>query len=336
MTKVFSIDPDKPDMKLLASAGRTLRKGGTVAFPTETVYGLGANALDEQAVEKIFIAKGRPGDNPLIVHIHSISQLDELVSNIPKHAKKLMDQFWPGPLTRIFPKSDAVPSVVTAGLSTVAIRMPGHIIANLLLQEAGCPVAAPSANISTRPSPTSAQHVIQDLNGKVDIIIDSGSAQIGIESTILDITHSPALILRPGHVTLEELKEFINVESYVPKKGDAPKSPGMKYRHYAPQAKVILVLGNEKAVNAKMKELILNYKKTNNKVGVLVSKGNFVADMVLYVETPEKMAKYLFSSFRTFDQHGMDIIIAGGIDMKGLGTALFNRMEKASIKVVRV
>ena len=235
------IDKDKKELKKITE---TFKEGGLVVFPTETVYGLGANGLDKEAVKKIYEAKGRPNDNPSILHIAKTSQLDELVSEIPKIAKKCINNFWPGPLTIIFKKSDIVPMEVTGGLDTVAIRMPSNKIAAKILKNVNLPIAAPSANISGRPSPTKASHVIEDLMGRVDIIVDGGKSIVGIESTVLDVTTDPPMILRPGKVTLEDLQKIdksigIDNTTIDAKDKSIPKSPGQKYKHYAPKLSLI-------------------------------------------------------------------------------------------------
>jgi len=334
MTKIFNINPDKPNLKLLKSASNILDKGGIVAFPTETVYGLGACVFNDEALSKIFKAKGRPSDNPLIVHISDESMLKELVSRVPRNARLLMQKFWPGPLTLIFPKSKKVPYTVTAGLETVAVRMPSHPVARILIDILGCPIAAPSANTSTKPSPTNAKHVIEDLYGKIDAIIDGGSSDIGLESTVLDITRKPNLILRPGGITYEELSKVIDVEKYIVNDKDRPKSPGMKYKHYSPNAKLILLEGKKMSVRKKMRELVNYYHKKNLRVGVLVAEGYYNADVVLFLNTKEELAKHLFSSFRTFDNMNIDIILMESVSITGIGDAILNRVEKAAHKKI--
>ena len=242
-TKVIKIkDKTRPEDGELLEAAEILRSGGLVAFPTETVYGLGANALDEAAAKKIYAAKGRPSDNPLIAHISSMEELPALVREIPEAGRKLAEKYWPGPLTMIFPKKDVVPYGTTGGLDTVAVRMPSDPVANRLIKLAGIPVAAPSANTSGRPSPTRAEHVIEDMDGKIEMILDGGQVGIGVESTIVDVSGPVPTLLRPGAVTLEMLRETlgqVEVDPAIlgPVKGDVkPKAPGMKYRHYAPKA----------------------------------------------------------------------------------------------------
>ena len=247
-TKIIQIDGENIDNDLMKEAAKIIKSGGLVAFPTETVYGLGANGLDQEAVKKIFIAKGRPQDNPLILHVHSIDQVKELVDDIPDLAKKCMKEFWPGPLTILLKRSNKVLDVITAGLQTVAIRMPENNIALDLIKLSKTPIAAPSANTSGRPSPTSAKHVVEDLSGKVDMIIDGGSTGIGLESTVLDLSTDIPMILRPGGVTEEDLRKIIPniaIDSSIIKSDDniIPKSPGQKYRHYAPKSEMLLFSG---------------------------------------------------------------------------------------------
>ena len=282
-----------------------------VAFPTETVYGLGANALSENAIKKIFLAKGRPSDNPLIIHIAKKEQLNNLVYKIPKIAEKLMQEFWPGPLTLVFEKSNKVPKLITAGLNTVAIRMPAHKIALKLIKKANIPIAAPSANSSTKPSPTLAEHVIEDLDGKIEGIIDGGKVEVGIESTVLDLTDSIPTILRPGKVTKEDLEKVIGKVRTKTGSGKETKSPGMKYKHYSPNAKVLL---------APIKEFEkLKQKYKNKKIGEIKLSSNL-----------EDYAKNIFSSFRKMDKENVEIILVESVDEKGLGVGIMNRLKKAA------
>ena len=284
----------------------TIREGGLVAFPTETVYGLGANALNPNAVKKIFLAKGRPQDNPLIIHISNLKQLDELVLEIPDLAVKLIDLFWPGPLTIIFKKNKIVPNEVTCGLDTVAIRMPSNKLALELIEKSNCPIAAPSANVSGRPSPTKAKHVIDDLNGKIDIVIDGGAVNIGLESTVIDLSGELPIILRPGKITRSQIESVIGkVETSTC--NVKPKSPGMKYKHYSPKAKVIIYSNNL----IELKKKYVNYK-------------------VLKYESKVEMANKIFNDFRECDDAGIDVILVKSVDEKGLGLAIMNRVKKAA------
>jgi len=299
----------------IKDAAKILAQNGTVAFPTETVYGLGANALDKKAVKKIFVAKGRPGDNPLIVHIANKKDLNKLVEKIPANAEKLIDKFWPGPLTIVLKKSKIIPKIVTAGLNTVAIRMPSDKVALALIKEAKIPIAAPSANLSGRPSPTKFEHVFDDLNGKIDAIVHGKDTKIGVESTVIDLSGKPTL-LRPGKVTLEQLeKEIGKIKIHQTIKGrkiELAKSPGMKYKHYSPKAKVILFYNKKK---------IKNLSK-NKKIAIIYTKRY----------SPEFVAKNLFKKFREFDKKNVEIIFVEAMDEKGLGLAIMNRLKKASSK----
>jgi len=340
-TKILKIDSDNPEIEKIKRAAEVIRCGGTVAFPTETVYGLGANALDEQAIDKIFKAKGRPQDNPLIVHISEISQLDELVESIPEKAFLLMEKFWPGPLTLIFNRSSKVPDKITGGLSTVAIRMPNHAIALQLIKYSNLPIAAPSANISGKPSPTESSHVIEDLFGKIDIVIDGGSTGVGLESTVLDVSSEIPVILRPGGVTFEQLLTIFPKVEYDPalesiSQDIVPKSPGQKYRHYSPKAKMKIIQGDLEDICFRINELTKQYEKDEIKIGIMATKQThhkYDSAKVLIVgdrEKPETIAANLFSTLREFDKIGVDIILAEGIDETGIGKAVMNRMKKAA------
>lgn len=339
-TKVYYLDEKKPDLEVLKHAADVIKRGGTVVFPTETVYGLGANALDSHAAAKIFEAKGRPQDNPLIIHVCS-TDIGDYVDEIPDGAKKLMERFWPGPLTIIFKKAKLIPDVITAGLDSVAVRMPSNIIARELIRLSGVPIAAPSANLSGRPSPTNVKHVIDDLLGKVDVILGGGSTDIGLESTVVDMTGRPA-ILRPGGVTYEELKEMLDdiyIDPAVMKKPDPnlrPKAPGMKYRHYAPKAKMFIVRGELDRVSHKINELCRQNMDEGLKVGILSTDQTYASyphGTVLSMgdrEHPETIASNIFDRLREFDDLGVDLIISEGIDEKNIGLAIMNRMKKAA------
>lgn len=350
-TEIIKIDKYNKEADKLGYAAEVIRNGGTVVFPTETVYGLGANALSESAVGKIFKAKGRPADNPLIVHIadtgaenrkHHAGMLETLTDDISPDAKRLMETFWPGPLTIIFRKSAAVSSVVTAGLDTVAVRMPSHPVALALITMAGLPIAAPSANSSGKPSPTSARHVIDDLMGRVDVIIDAGDTDIGLESTVLNMSSYPPEILRPGGVTIEELRKVLRGVRYKeeifmpPGEYETPRSPGMKYTHYSPRAKVILVEGGVGKVVQKIRELYETGAGTGLKVGIMATeqtRNMYDGGMIITVgdrESPHTIAAGLFKALRDFDEKGADIILAEGISEKGIGAAIMNRLRKAA------
>ena len=316
------------DSKDLARASDIFRNGGLVAIPTETVYGLGANAFDEDACLKIFEAKGRPADNPLIVHIAHCSQLEQIVSEVNDNAKKLIDAFWPGPLTIVMKKSANIPNVVSAGLDTVAVRMPEHKVAHKLLDLCGLPIAAPSANTSGKPSPTSAKHVFDDMNGRIDAIIDGGLCDVGLESTVIDVTEDIPKLLRPGGVTYEQLCDILGevIKNYEFKDGDIPKSPGVKYKHYAPKAEVFIVKGN-------FFEHISKVCGEYNKVGILCHNlCDFPTNCTVkhMGENPEQYANTLFSNLRDFDKEDVDVIFAEDIDDKGINLAVSNRLYKAA------
>ncbi len=310
------------DAELLPAAA-ILQSGGICAFPTETVYGLGANAFDEAAVAKIFRAKGRPQDNPLIVHVADPVQLDDICIVTPI-AQKLMDRFWGGPLTLILPKTDKIPLAVTAGLSTVAVRMPSHPVANALIRLTGLPIAAPSANLSGKPSPTCALHVKDDLEGRADCIVAGGDCLWGVESTVLDLTAEIPTILRPGAVTHEELTEALGKVIFGTGSG-APKSPGMKYTHYAPDAPVFIAEGPDAAdriyaAAANYKNPGVLYYKTPVALPVSLSAGN----------TATEYAARLFYALRSFDEHGADVIFAVPPEAGGMGDAVRNRLFKSA------
>ncbi|ABY95730.1 L-threonylcarbamoyladenylate synthase [Thermoanaerobacter brockii subsp. lactiethylicus] len=342
MTKIVRVNKNNPEIELIDFAAKVIKEGGLVAFPTETVYGIGANSFNEEAIKKIFIAKGRPQDNPLIVHIAELEQIYDLVKEVPQKAKTLMKKFWPGPLTLIFKKSQKVPYVNTAGMDTVAIRMPSNTIAHLLIKRAEVPISAPSANVSGKPSPTDASHVIEDLYGKVDVIIDGGKCDVGVESTVLDLTEKVPVILRPGAVTLEMLREVIgNVEVdpsllKKPQEDLKPKSPGMKYKHYSPNAEVYIVTGDLEKVVKKIQELTEEQLKYGKKVGIMATvqtstqyeKGEII--VVGDRNRPETIAKNLFEVLRQFDKKGVDVIFAESFEYDNIGLAIMNRLEKAA------
>ncbi|NLY43105.1 MAG: threonylcarbamoyl-AMP synthase [Clostridiaceae bacterium] len=342
MTKIIKINEEEPEQDKIRLAAQVLQEGGTVAFPTETVYGLGANALSEDAVKKIFEAKGRPADNPLIVHIAEYDEINRLVCGISEQAKRLTDKFWPGPLTVILKKRDIVPDIITAGLDTVAIRFPSHPIARSLIREAGVPIAAPSANTSGKPSPTTARHVMDDLLGKVDMIIDGGSTEVGLESTVVDMSGECPVLLRPGGITYEQLRDVLGEVQVDPavlsrlQENGIPRSPGMKYKHYSPNAEVIIVEGEEEKVISKIQKMVEEYRKKGLKVGVMAvheTASFFNADCVLSVgskKRPETIAANLFATLREFDRLGMEIVFAQSVDQKGIGLAVRNRLNKAA------
>lgn len=326
----------------LKEAAEILRSGGLVAFPTETVYGLGANALDEQAAKKIYAAKGRPSDNPLIAHISSIAELEPLVSKIPEAGRRLAEAFWPGPLTMVFPKSSQVPYGTTGGLDTVAVRMPSDPVANRLIALAGVPVAAPSANTSGRPSPTTAMHVWQDMKGRIEMIIDGGPVGIGVESTIVDVSGEVPTLLRPGAVTMEMLEAVVGhveIDPAIqgpPKEGMRPKAPGMKYRHYAPKASLTLVEGSQADVVDEINRLTRQQQANGKKVGVICTeetKDQYCADILRSVgirAQEETIAHNLFAVLREFDDLQADVIYSESFSRDHLGQAIMNRLTKAA------
>lgn len=343
-TKVLKINPKKPQRTRIQQAAKVIRRGGLVAFPTETVYGLGANALNPSAVKKIFVAKKRPLDNPLIVHIYDENDIYLLAKDIPKIADKLMQRFWPGPLTIVLKKSKVVPMVMSGRLDTIAIRMPENKIARSLIKESGVPVAAPSANLAGRPSPTLAKHVLEDLRGRIDVIVDGGQTKIGIESTVIDLSRKRPMLLRPGRVTLEELQKAIGkVDIHPHWKGKKSKtvfrSPGMKYRHYSPTAKLILIEGKKQNVSKKISELITTYAKQRKRVGIMTTDKSFSkrVDVKKYVGSNfNRIAANLFKTLREFDSEKVDVILAQGISQKGLGLGIMNRLNKAAYKKLKV
>lgn len=338
-TKILKICSEK-DFDLLAEPARCLAEGGLVVFPTETVYGLGANALKADSVKKIFEAKGRPSDNPLIVHVAGQKQAKEVVREIPQAAELVMDKLWPGPITLVMPRAACVPDSVTAGLDTVAVRFPSHPVARRLIELAGVPVAAPSANTSGKPSPTKAAHVLEDLDGKVDYIIDGGNCDVGLESTVLDTTSNPPQILRPGGAGKETLEQILGKVVYDPGltvAGVAPKSPGMKYKHYAPKAQLTIVEGVE--IRETIHELLRQAHADGKKVGVLTS-GKQMYDAEFMIDggsCAEEFAANLFDALREFDALGAEVIFAElPFGESGIEPAIRNRIYKAAGgKVVR-
>lgn len=341
-TKIVRIKDRDYDEDLLRLPAEALAEGRTVAFPTETVYGIGANALDESAIKKIYRAKGRPSDNPLIVHVASLDSVETLVDEITPVAQKLMDAFWPGPLTIIFKKSIAVPELITAGLTTVAIRMPSHPVAKALIEQSGVPVAAPSANLSGKPSPTSGEHVIDDLDGRVDYIVVGDHTDVGLESTVVDATGDVAMILRPGGVTKEALEKVLGEVRIDPalKVGVSdkvvPKSPGMKYTHYAPEAEVLIIQGEEVAMVEMIQNMCGRFVTSGKRVGIMTCDehlNDYDCGVVLSLGSLGNMASVaqkLFGTLRDFDEHGVDIILAEAYGEEGIGSAVMNRLRKAA------
>ncbi|MDI6600452.1 MAG: L-threonylcarbamoyladenylate synthase [Thermoanaerobacteraceae bacterium] len=348
MTEIYWIDENNIDDNLLFKAAKVLRDGGIAAFPTETVYGLGANALDSKAVKKIFRAKGRPSDNPLIVHVADYEGIFPLVAEINEAAEALIHRFMPGPITIVMKKSTAIPDEVTAGLDTVGIRMPSHRIASRLIKLAGVPVAAPSANLSGKPSPTRPEHVIHDMDGRVDVIIADGICDVGVESTVIDVTGDIPMILRPGGVTFEELQSVlgkVEIDPAIlkkPEKDMIARAPGMKYTHYSPDAEVVIVSGPSDMVVREINRLSKEDMANGKKVAVLASdetKGLYDI-MVIPIGSKEdklSISGNLFAALRKLDDMGIDKAYAEAVDEEGLGLAIMNRMKKAAgYRIIKV
>lgn len=350
ITKIVNLqEADPVDAKLAyEEAGAIIRQGGLVAFPTETVYGLGGNGLDEEASGKIYAAKGRPQDNPLILHIADMEQLEMIAEEIPEAARKIAELFWPGPLTMIFPKKSVVPYGTTGGLETVAVRMPAHPVALALIKAAGVPIAAPSANLSGRPSPTTAGHTADDMDGRIEMILDGGPCRIGIESTIVDFTEEIPVVLRPGYITVERLREELGQvaldKALDPDQGEnfKPKAPGQKYRHYAPKAEMTLVEGEADKVAERICTLSNEATSQGKRVGILCTSES--AERYLQLPRQKRLmimdlgsraqlksaAHYLFDYLRTFDDEEVDVIYSEAFSQDDLGYALMNRMRKAA------
>lgn len=345
-TLVLKVDKESPDLEKIRIAAGIIRRGGTVAFPTETVYGLGADALNPAAVAKIFEAKKRPPDNPIIVHVSSIDDVHRVAEEIPEGAYSVIERFWPGPLTLIFRASRNVPKTTTAGLETVAVRMPSHKVALALIKESGTPIAAPSANLSGKPSPTAAEHVLRDLYGRIDALLDAGPTEVGVESTVLDLTADPPEILRPGGTPYEDLLDVLGrvrlhplVTAQRAISIEKPRSPGMKHRHYAPNAKLILVEGSTAdKVAMKVLEVASLQSGKRRKVGILATDENlhfyrrkpYIVRSFGKRSDPSTLAKNLFKVLRELDDTGVDVIVAEGVSTEGLGLAVMNRLRKAS------
>jgi len=324
----------------IALGGRIIREGGLVGMPTETVYGLGANALDPKAVLSIFEAKGRPGDNPLIVHVSSVEEIPPLVREIPKAARKLMDAFWPGPMTLILPKADCIPTEVSAGLDTVGIRLPASEAARALIKASGCPVAAPSGNCSGRPSPTTAQHMLEDMDGRIPLILDGGACEVGVESSVIDATGETPIILRPGGITPEMVEEVlgrVEVDEHVMSplaEGEAVRSPGMKYKHYAPKAKTVIFEGSDARV---VEAICARYdaaQAAGERVAILGFDehdfGTRTRISLGHATCPQEAAARLFGALRELDERGETLALCEAVDMAGIGLAVMNRMGRAA------
>ena len=353
-TEIIKIEAGQADRqtaetaKRLQYAGKVIRQGGLVAFPTETVYGLGGDALNPQSAKKIYAAKGRPSDNPLIVHIAEMAALDKIVENVPEYAKRLAAAFWPGPLTIILKKLDIVPKQTTGGLETVAVRMPNHPLALELIREAGGYIAAPSANLSGKPSPTAAKYVMQDMLGRIDVIIAADGTAIGLESTIVDLTGKVPIILRPGYITQEMIASVVgetDMDSTIfhNQSNKAPKAPGMKYRHYAPKGQLVIVEGTPEHVINYINSQIQQHHQKGEKTGVIATEkwaAHYNADSIKNAgskEEPQTAARKLYTFLREFDDENIEYMYAESFGDTGLGQACMNRLLKAAgHKVVKV
>jgi len=342
-TLLLKVNAEKPQISIVRIAANVIKKGGLVAFPTETVYGLGADALNPAAVKKIFEAKNRPPDNPIIVHVANKEDIYRLASEVPNSAEKLVSQFWPGPLTLILKRSRLVPDITVVGLDTIAVRMPDNKIALALIRESGTPIAAPSANLAGKPSPTEAEHVLNDLAGRIDVVLDGGPAKIGVESTVIDMTASPPFILRPGGISYEKLKSVLSGVEMHPAAAAVKKmrvsgarSPGMKHRHYAPNAEMTVVEGELRQVVKRIQELADLHIAEGKKVGILAtdeSRSNYRGDVIKSLGSRNNVtaiAQNLFKILREFDKEEVDIIIVEGIVPRGLGLAVMNRLRRAA------
>ncbi|WP_406662216.1 L-threonylcarbamoyladenylate synthase [Methanolobus sp. ZRKC3] len=346
-TRIFRIDENNLE-EAIAEAAAIIKEGGTVAFPTETVYGLGADALNPEAVKAIFQAKGRPADNPLIVHVSSKEQCESLVKNISDKAVLLMNIFWPGPLTLIMERKQVVPDITTGGLDTVALRMPDNKVAMELIKCSGKAIAAPSANRSGKPSPTTAEHVISDLDGRIDVVIDGGPVIVGVESTVIDMTTEPPAILRPGMVSQQDIENEIGsvdigYDDKVHPDNKEVRSPGMKYTHYSPDANVILVEGNNENVTKKISQMFSDFQMRGAKIGLLLteeSAKHFVSKEIFSLgrkDKPEETASSLFFGLRYMDEKKVDVILVdGSFSHLGVGAAVSNRIRKAAEMIIKV
>lgn len=341
-TKIIKINEKNINSEEMHEAGRLIAAGELVAFPTETVYGLGGDALAPDAARKIYAAKGRPSDNPLIVHIADFEDMYRVGRNIPDQAKLLAEAFWPGPLTMIVEKSDNVPDATTGGMNTVAVRMPNHPVALSLIRKSGCLIAAPSANTSGRPSPSEACHVAEDLSGKIAMIIDGGPVSIGIESTIIDLTEKTPMVLRPGYITPDMLSSVLGEEVIIDPGIIAaddtkkPKAPGMKYKHYAPKADMIIVDGEREAVVATINSLIAEAAVNGKKAAVIATeetKAQYDADIILSIGSrsdEDTIAHHLYRILRDCDELNVEVIYSECFSTPRIGQAIMNRLLKAA------
>jgi L-threonylcarbamoyladenylate synthase len=342
--EILPIDPVEPEPDKIAYAAALLRAGKPVAFPTETVYGLGANALDPAAVERVFAAKNRPAHDPMIVHIAGWEQLLEVATDIPPQAERLARAFWPGPLTLILRKTDAIPSNVTAGLDTVAVRMPVHPIAHALIAACGFPIAAPSANLFARPSPTTAAHVLEDLGERIELVIDGGPTPIGVESSVVDTSRQPPQLLRPGGISLEALEAVVpgletTPQPAIANEAQAQRSPGQLSKHYAPRARLMLFNGAEAAALEHMRQQALALLAEGQRVGALITSEDLatLCDLpAIHVQVIGSkhdlagVARSLFAALRKLDALKVDVILAHSVGSDGLGLAIQDRLRRAA------
>lgn len=336
-TQVYTVHPDAPEARTIKRAADVIRAGQLVAFPTETVYGLGANALDPAAIDRIYEAKQRPASDPLIVHIHQLEQLKQIAADVPDVVERLAERFWPGPLTFVLKRAPGMPSNIAAGLDTVAVRMPAHPVAMALLMASGVPIAAPSANTFTRPSATTAQHVLEDLDGRVDVVLDGGPTTIGLESTVLDLTVEQPVILRPGGVLLADLRKILHDAVLRPGyvEDEASVSPGQSKKHYSPRAKMTVYTGPRVMVLEKMRNSAAELTAQGHKVGILIADDEgqgFPPEAIVITLGSGLVAisKTLFAAMRQLDELGADVILTRDFGRDGLGTALWDRLTRAS------
>jgi L-threonylcarbamoyladenylate synthase len=353
-TRVVAVDPEHPDPAVIADAASVLARGGLVAFPTETVYGLGANALDPAAVEALFDAKGRPSTDPVIVHVAAIEHVRDIAPDLPAVAERLAQRFWPGPLTLVLRKAPRVSSSITAGLDAVGVRVPAHPVAQALLRAVKLPVVAPSANRFSRPSPTTAQHVLDDLNGSIDMVLDAGPTAVGVESTVLDMTASPPLVLRPGGLSIEAIRDFVPDVQFIARAGglsDAQPAPGQLVRHYAPRAKLTLYVGEAAAVVHQIGLDARTLAAGGTRVGILGPEEDLMAVAPTLVplatagrvrfasigsrRDPSRAARELFAALRGLDAEGVDEILASAPDPQDIGLAIHDRLTRAAEGRVR-
>jgi len=343
-TKILRVSPQEPEANIIGIAAEIILAGGLVAFPTETVYGLGANALDEHAVSRIFMAKNRPASDPIIAHIHHIAQLSDLANLLPSVVDDLTTRFWPGPLTLVLKRQKHIPSNLSAGLDTVAVRMPDHPVAKALLRRANVPIGAPSANLFTRPSPTSAGHVLEDLRGRIDLVLDGGPTNIGVESTVLDLTQDPPLVLRPGGVSVEALRQVIPNLNFSPhylplQAGNSGlRSPGMLEKHYSPRAAVRLYTGPRDRVLALMLQTAKQLETDGQIAGLIVAEDDLsvfrqIKGVIMSLGLSKNLAMIasnLFSTLRYLDLQGVDVILVRDFGREGLGLAIWDRLIRAA------